>query len=71
MAAAIPRCAREHHNFRFETRFCPAFDNLEARPLTVRVTDASEVYVNGNKVIMADIPARNGTIHGITSVLMP
>ncbi len=44
---------------------------LQGQPLTVRVTNASEVYVNGNKVIMADIPARNGTIHGISSVLIP
>ncbi len=44
---------------------------LQGQPLTVRVTDASEVYVNNNKVIMADIPARNGTIHGISAVLLP
>lgn len=44
---------------------------LEGRPLTVRVTRASEIFVNGAKVILADIPARNGTIHGISSVLLP
>jgi uncharacterized surface protein with fasciclin (FAS1) repeats len=44
---------------------------LEGRPLTVRVTNASEIFVNGAKVILADIPARNGTIHGISSVLLP
>jgi uncharacterized surface protein with fasciclin (FAS1) repeats len=44
---------------------------LEGGYLNVRVTNASEVYVNGHKVIMADIPARNGTIHGISAVLMP
>jgi len=37
----------------------------------VRVTNASEIFVNGAKVILADIPARNGTIHGISSVLLP
>ncbi len=44
---------------------------LAGQPLTIRVTDASEVFVNGNKVIMADIPATNGTIHGISAVLLP
>lgn len=44
---------------------------LAGQSLTVRVSEASEVYVNGNKVIMADIPARNGTIHGIGAVLLP
>lgn len=44
---------------------------LAGQSLTVRVSGASEVFVNGVKVIMADIPARNGTIHGIGAVLMP
>lgn len=44
---------------------------LEGKPLTVRVSDASEISVNGAKVILADIPARNGIIHGISSVLLP
>lgn len=44
---------------------------LAGQPLTVRVSAAREVFVNGVKVIMADIPARNGTIHGIGAVLMP
>lgn len=46
-------------------------NTLEGKPLTVRVTNASEIFVNGAKVILADIPSRNGTIHGINSVLMP
>jgi uncharacterized surface protein with fasciclin (FAS1) repeats len=44
---------------------------LAGQSLTVRVSGASEVYVNGVKVVMADIPARNGTIHGIGAVLLP
>ncbi len=44
---------------------------LAGQSLTVRVTDASEVFVNDNKVILADIPATNGTIHAISTVLMP
>lgn len=44
---------------------------LAGQSLTVRVSGASEVFVNGVKVVMADIPARNGTIHGIGAVLMP
>jgi uncharacterized surface protein with fasciclin (FAS1) repeats len=44
---------------------------LAGKPLTVRVTDTSDVFVNGNRVIMADIPATNGTIHGISGVLLP
>lgn len=44
---------------------------LAGKPLTVRVTDSSDVFVNGNRVIMADIPATNGTIHGISGVLLP
>ncbi|MBE9129223.1 MULTISPECIES: fasciclin domain-containing protein [unclassified Coleofasciculus] len=44
---------------------------LAGQPLTVRVTDASEVFVNNVPVIMADIPATNGMIHGISAVLMP
>lgn len=44
---------------------------LAGRFLTVRVTDASEVFVNNNQVILADIPATNGTIHAINTVLMP
>ena len=46
-------------------------NTLQGKPLTVRVTNASEIFVNGAKVILADIPSRNGTIHGINSVLMP
>lgn len=44
---------------------------LAGQSLTVRVSGASEVFVNGVKVVLADIPARNGTIHGIGAVLMP
>ncbi len=44
---------------------------LAGQSLTVRVTDASEVFVNDNKVILADIPATNGTIHAISTVLLP
>lgn len=44
---------------------------LAGQSLTVRVTDASEIFVNGNKVILADIPATNGVIHGISAVLLP
>ncbi len=44
---------------------------LQGQPVTVRVTNASEVYVNGAKVVIADIPARNGMIHGISAVLLP
>jgi uncharacterized surface protein with fasciclin (FAS1) repeats len=44
---------------------------LAGQSLTVRVSGASEVFVNGVKVVLADIPARNGTIHGISAVLLP
>jgi uncharacterized surface protein with fasciclin (FAS1) repeats len=44
---------------------------LAGQSLTVRVSGASEVFVNGVKVVLADIPARNGTIHGIGAVLLP
>jgi len=30
-----------------------------------------QIKVNSAKVILADIPARNGTIHGINQVLLP
>lgn len=44
---------------------------LAGKPLIVRVSRASEITVNGAQVVLADIPARNGMIHGISSVLLP
>ncbi|MFP4121345.1 fasciclin domain-containing protein [Coleofasciculus sp.] len=44
---------------------------LAGKPVTIRVSDASEVSVNGVPVVMADIPAANGMIHGISGVLLP
>lgn len=44
---------------------------LAGKRLTIRVNDASEVFVNGIPVVMADIPASNGMIHGISGVLLP
>lgn len=44
---------------------------LAGLPLRVQVSDASEVTVNGAKVIIADIAASNGVIHAIDTVLLP
>ena len=61
----------DYRTFRLRRGTVARLRTLQGQYLTLRVTDASEVYVNGNKVIMADIPARNGTIHGISAVLLP
>lgn len=60
-----------YRTFRLRRGTVTRLRTLQGQYLTLRVTDASEVYVNGNKVIMADIPARNGTIHGLSAVLLP
>jgi uncharacterized surface protein with fasciclin (FAS1) repeats len=45
---------------------------LEGQSLTLRVAPrGGQIRVNSAKVILADIPARNGTIHGINQVLLP
>jgi uncharacterized surface protein with fasciclin (FAS1) repeats len=44
---------------------------LAGETLRIRVTSANDIFVNDSKVVMADIPATNGTIHGINDILMP
>ena len=45
---------------------------LEGQSLTLSVAPrGGQIKVNSAKVILADIPARNGTIHGINQVLLP
>jgi uncharacterized surface protein with fasciclin (FAS1) repeats len=45
---------------------------LEGQSLTLRVARrGGQIRVNNARVILADIPARNGTIHGINRVLLP
>ncbi|MBD2741078.1 fasciclin domain-containing protein [Coleofasciculus sp. FACHB-1120] len=44
---------------------------LAGQPVTMRVSPNQEITVNGAKVILADIPASNGVIHGINKVLLP
>ena len=45
---------------------------LEGQSLTLNVAPrGGQIKVNSAKVILADIPARNGTIHGINQVLLP
>ncbi|AFZ13785.1 beta-Ig-H3/fasciclin [Crinalium epipsammum PCC 9333] len=45
---------------------------LQGQSLTLSVAPrGGQIKVNSAKVILADIPARNGTIHGINQVLLP
>ncbi|HEY9694935.1 MAG TPA: fasciclin domain-containing protein [Oculatellaceae cyanobacterium] len=45
---------------------------LEGQSLTLRVAPrGGQIRVNSAKVILADIPARNGAIHAIDRVLLP
>ena len=43
---------------------------VNGQPLNITVREG-KVYVNGAQVVMADIQASNGVIHGIDAVLMP
>lgn len=43
---------------------------LQGNPLAVGVT-GGDVAVNGARVVRADIPAKNGVIHAIDTVLIP
>jgi len=44
--------------------------SVEGSPISVRVRNG-EVYVNGNRVQIANIKASNGVIHVLDTVLMP
>jgi uncharacterized surface protein with fasciclin (FAS1) repeats len=48
-------------------------ETFEGKSLRIRVTRlrGTEIRVNGAKVILADIPARNGIIYAINKVLVP
>jgi uncharacterized surface protein with fasciclin (FAS1) repeats len=43
---------------------------INGQPLDIRVRDG-KVYVNGAQVVTADLPASNGVIHVVDSVLLP
>lgn len=44
---------------------------LQGEELTVTTNDDGDVFVNGARVRTADIPAKNGVIHLINTVLLP
>lgn len=44
---------------------------LQGKTLRVSVNATGEITVNGARVVIADIPASNGVIHGIQGVLLP
>jgi len=43
---------------------------VNGQPLDIKVRDG-KVYVNGAQVVTADVPASNGVIHVIDTVLLP
>lgn len=43
---------------------------VQGKPVTFEVRDGN-VYINGAKVTIADIPASNGVIHAISAVILP
>ena len=47
-----------------------AAKTLNGQDIAVSVKDGS-VLLNGAKVIIADVPASNGVIHAIDTVLLP
>lgn len=44
---------------------------LQGRTLRVMVSTTGEITVNGATVVLADITASNGVIHGIQGILLP
>ena len=44
---------------------------LQGDELTVKIKDNGDVFINGAKVVTADVPAKNGVIHVINDVLVP
>jgi uncharacterized surface protein with fasciclin (FAS1) repeats len=44
---------------------------LQGGDLSVEVDDDGDVFINGARVVAADIPAKNGVIHVINEVLVP
>jgi len=45
-------------------------ETVNGEPLEIRV-QGGKVYVNGAQVVTADVPASNGVIHAIDTVLLP
>ncbi len=53
-----------------ELREKTQLETVQGKPLTVAMTDQG-VTINGTYLLTADVPASNGVIHVITSVLVP